>query len=93
MDKEEILHLAELARLNITDDELEAYKKDFEGILGYISSIQEVDVPLQEHYETSVNQNILREDEHPCEAGRFTEDILHEAPDREGDYFKVKKVL
>ncbi len=93
MDKEEILHLAELARLEITDEEAEAYKKDFEGILGYIDLIKNVDIEFDDFYETSSVQNAMREDDEVYEAGSFTEDLLAEAPHREGDYIKVKKVL
>ena len=93
MDKEEILHLAELARLNITDEEAEGYKKDFEGILNYIDIIKSVDIEFDEFYETNLTRNSMREDEDVYSAGEFTEVLLAEAPQREGDYFKVKKVL
>jgi aspartyl-tRNA(Asn)/glutamyl-tRNA(Gln) amidotransferase subunit C len=93
MNKEEILKLAELARLDITDEEAEAYKKDFEGILNYIDTIKNVDIEADEFYETNFTRNSMRDDNDVYEAGSFTKDILAEAPNREGDYFKVKKVL
>jgi aspartyl-tRNA(Asn)/glutamyl-tRNA(Gln) amidotransferase subunit C len=93
MNKEEILKLAELARLNITDEEAEAYKKDFEGILNYIDTIKNVDIEADELYETNFTRNSMREDNDVYEAGSFSEAILAEAPHREGDYFKVRKVL
>ncbi len=93
MDTKEILHLAELARLDISKEEAEGYRKDFEGILEYISTIQSVDVPLEDHYETNFTRNSMREDNNSYDTGQFTDDLLNEAPNREGDYFKVKKVL
>lgn len=93
MNKEEILKLAELARLNITDTEAEAYKKDFEGILDYIDSIKSVEIELADHYETNLTRNSMRSDDDAYVAGEFTEALLAEAPEIEGDYFKVKKVL
>ena len=93
MDKEEILHLAELARLEITDEEAEAYRKDFDGILDYINMIKEVDIEGEDHYETNLTRNLMREDDDAYQAGQFTDDILAEAPNREGNYFKVKKVI
>ena len=37
--------------------------------------------------------NITREDEKPHKSGVYTKKILSEAPEREGDYIKVKKIL
>ena len=93
MNKEEILKLAELARLNITDAEAEGYKKDFDGILNYIDSIKSVDIELADHYETNLTRNMMRDDENVYIAGQFTDVLLAEAPDTEDGYFKVKKVL
>ena len=93
MNKEEILKLAELARLNITDIEAEGYKKDFEGILDYIDSIKSVEIELADHYETNLTRNTMRNDDDVYAAGEFSDVLLAEAPDVEGDYFKVKKVL
>ena len=93
MNKEEILKLAELARLNITDIEAEGYKKDFEGILDYIDSIKSVEIELADHYETNLTRNTMRSDDDVYTAGKFSDVLLAEAPDVEGDYFKVKKVL
>lgn len=93
MNKKEILKLAELARLNITDVEAEGYKKDFEGILAYIDSIKSVDIELADHYKTNLTQNTLRNDDDSYIAGEFSEVLLAEAPDTKGDYLKVKKVL
>lgn len=93
MNKEEILKLAELARLNITDIEAEGYKKDFEGILDYIDSIKSVEIELADHYETNLTRNTMRSDDDVYAAGEFSDVLLAEAPDVEGDYFKVKKVL
>lgn len=93
MDKEEILKLAELARLNITDEEADGYKKDFNGILAYIDSIRSVEIELSDHYETNLTMNMMREDDKMYTAGEFTDVLLDEAPNRDGDYFKVKKVL
>ena len=93
MNKEEILKLAELARLNITDIEAEGYKKDFEGILDYIDSIKSVEIELADHCETNLTRNTMRSDDDVYAAGEFSDVLLAEAPDVEGDYFKVKKVL
>jgi len=93
MDKKDILTLASLSRLEITDAEAEAYKKDFDGILNYVDSIASVDISNSKHYETNVIKNIMRSDDDVYKAGLFTDDILKEAPNSKDGYFKVKKVL
>ncbi len=94
MNKEDVLTLAELSRLEIPESDIESYVQDFEGIIGYINTISKVQVEEKDHYQTNLTSNILRDDEGKVyEAGIFSEDILEAAPHREGDYFKVKKVL
>ncbi len=93
MDKDEILSLAKLARLEITETEIEGYKRDFDGILNYIDSIKEVDVSMEDNYETNLTKNYMREDELEYAPGEFTDDILAVAPDTKNGYIKVKKIL
>lgn len=93
MNKEDILKLAELSRLEITDSEAELYKKDFEGILKYIDSISSVDVDFNDQDQIGVLKNVMRSDDDEYKAGEFTKDILDTAPETEDGYFKVKKVL
>ncbi len=93
MNKEEILKLAELARINITEEEADGYKKDFEGILNYLNSIQSVDIEFSQFYETNLTKNSMRDDDKIYDSGSFTDVLLAEAPEIDGDYFKVKKVL
>ena len=53
-------------------------------------------LPLFKHSNTLENVgvlNVMREDKDPHEAGLYTEKILEQAPAREGDYIKVKKIL
>lgn len=93
MNKQDILDLAALSRLEISDTEVESYKNDFDGIIAYIDTISSIDVPAKDQYQTNLTTNIMRSDDDVYEPGVFSEDILNEAPNREGDYFKVKKVL
>lgn len=93
MDKKDIFKLAKLARLEITDAEAESYQKDFDGILAYIDSIKGVDVDMKGVYETNLTKNYMREDTEVYTAGQFTNDLLEAAPERDANYFKVKKVL
>jgi aspartyl-tRNA(Asn)/glutamyl-tRNA(Gln) amidotransferase subunit C len=98
MDKEKVLKLAQLARIEISDSEAESLSKEFEGILNYVSDIKNVvgeaeaekPMPGKENFAL---KNIMREDTDAHESGIHTEAILNEAPQRDGQYIKVKKIL
>lgn len=93
MKKEDIAHLAKLSRIAITDAEAEALAGDISSILGYVSEIDSVtgEKPLMK--EVGALYNVMREDGEPHAAGLYTEDLLNEAPERQGQYVKVKKIL
>ncbi len=93
MKKEDIEHLAKLARIEIGDVEAEALAKDIGGILSYVSDIETITGNKAEEKKVGVLYNVMREDENPHEEGKFTEDLLALAPDRDGQYVKVKKIL
>lgn len=88
---EEVEHLANLARIGMTDDEKRELQKDLERILGYVSEIKEVSEKAE--IAVSEDRNVMREDGVSHENGMFTESLLSQAPFREKNYIKVKKVL
>jgi aspartyl-tRNA(Asn)/glutamyl-tRNA(Gln) amidotransferase subunit C len=92
MNEEEVLKLAKLARIEISNAEAKDLAHEFEAILKYVGEVKKVtakDVPEA----LSREVNVMRADEGPHESGIYTEKILAEAPDREDDYLKVKKIL
>jgi aspartyl/glutamyl-tRNA(Asn/Gln) amidotransferase C subunit len=93
MHTKDILELAALSRINITEADAESYQKDFIGIIDYITTISSLDIPTEEYYQTNLTTNMTRSDDEMYEPGSFTDDLLALAPDRDGNYFKVKKVL
>jgi aspartyl-tRNA(Asn)/glutamyl-tRNA(Gln) amidotransferase subunit C len=95
MNTDEIKKLADLSRLKINDQDIEAYKKDFEGIINYINTLQSVPVDdtQREDYHDTPNVNTLRDDNNHYISGEFTRDLVDAAPEKEGDYIKVSKVL
>lgn len=93
MNTEEIKVLADLARLELTASEIDSYQKDFEGVLDYISTINNVDVEGFDDHVRSHTTNMMREDADFYPSGHFTEDLLNSAPERSDDYIKVQKVL
>jgi len=87
-----VRHIAKLARLKLSDPEANTYQKDLNDILGYVEKLREIDTenvrPMSHVLELS---NVWREDK-PAKSKR-TESLLSNAPTREGDYFKVPKII
>lgn len=92
MNKEEIQHLSDLARIKITEAEAETFSKDISAVIEYVSKIKEI-TNKTEAPEVRARYNILRKDEVLNEAGSFTSDILKEMPKTENNYLVVKKIL
>ena len=84
--------LAGLAKLEYDQKSKEEIKKDLHRILGFISKLDELDTSKTEPLIFMTNEkNVLRKDE---SKNTITQDeALKNAPDKDSDYFKVKKVL
>ncbi|MDO8729317.1 MAG: Asp-tRNA(Asn)/Glu-tRNA(Gln) amidotransferase subunit GatC [bacterium] len=93
MNKEKVLNLAKLARIEIGDEEAESLSHEFDAILGYVGEVRNVTNIGQSMFNESMLHNVMREDSQPHESGRYTKKILEQAPAREGEYIKVKKIL
>lgn len=97
ISKKDVEHVARLARLALTDEEKDRYTQQLGQILTYIEKMSLLNtdhVPPTTH--VLPLSNVWRED--VCEPSTAetlgsTEDILANAPEREGTLFKVKKVI
>jgi aspartyl-tRNA(Asn)/glutamyl-tRNA(Gln) amidotransferase subunit C len=88
IDREQVLHVARLARLSLTDDEVERMSGELTGILGHIEKIGELDlegVPPTSHVVEVTNA--LRADEPRPSWPR--EELLEAAPAVRDDGFEV----
>jgi len=87
-----VKYVAELARIKITEEEIEFLKEQLGKILEYINNLKEVDTDKVEPTRgVFFQENRLREDI-PCKKDIFKE-ILKNAPRKEDNYFKVPKVI
>ena len=89
---EEVRHIARLARVGLTDDEVARFQSQLSEILDYFERLNEVDsenVPPTAH--TLDMRNVMREDE-PRES-LDKEEVLANSPQREDDFFRVRVVL
>lgn len=93
MQKDDIKRLADLARIELTDAELEEFTSEIGGILSYVAEIKEITGDAPPEKVVGAVYNVMRRDEEPHEPGRYTEELLALAPSRDGQYVKVKKIL
>lgn len=87
----DIRALAQLARLDVSDEELMKLEEQLPAILGFVGSIQEVAEGGAR--QVSEHRNIMRDDVNPHESGAHSQELLSAAPRREGDYVKVPQVI
>jgi aspartyl/glutamyl-tRNA(Asn/Gln) amidotransferase C subunit len=90
---EEVKKLASLSRLSVPEAELEGLRKDIDGILAYVRQIKGTSGLEETKRALDTVHNVMREDGKPHPRGAFTETLLSAAPQREGQYLKVKKIL
>jgi len=95
---EQILHLAELARLKLTEDEIEKLTKDLNKILNYVEKINELNLKDIEPLTNIIEKLPLREDEVLDEEDikkieGINEKIIKNFSQKEGNYLKVPKIL
>ncbi len=89
--KEDIKNLADLARIEISDTEAEGLTTQIDSILGYVGQIKDSTGDVQGT--TPKLRNVMRDDVVTNAGGQYTEKLLNNAPSREGEYVKVKKIL
>jgi aspartyl-tRNA(Asn)/glutamyl-tRNA(Gln) amidotransferase subunit C len=91
ISKEQVEHVATLARLALTEEEKEKFVKQFGDILEYFNQLNEVDTKGIEPMAHSVPAfNIMREDKVDKDCTR--DEILSNAPEEENGFFKVPKI-
>jgi aspartyl-tRNA(Asn)/glutamyl-tRNA(Gln) amidotransferase subunit C len=96
ISREEIVKLANLSRLSLTEDEISRMQKDMGNILAYVDKLKSAK-GVDHGPVMSANKNVLRDDTNAHEGGVYTEKLVHLAPNHvknnDGLYVKVKKIL
>ena len=92
VSKEELLHIANLADLNIKDEEIDEYLKNLDDILNYVEVIQNAPIDnLDETIGTTEQCNVFRKDE--VKVFENHDALLENAPEQERGMFKIPKVI
>lgn len=91
--KDDVHYVANLARLQLNDDEAEGLKEDMNEILGYIDTLNEVNTDNVEPLEhvNEITATTFREDKAKDPVSH--ENALKNAPDADSDYFRVPRVI
>jgi aspartyl-tRNA(Asn)/glutamyl-tRNA(Gln) amidotransferase subunit C len=92
LTKDEVIKLAGLARIYLSDDEVESLQKDLSTVLDYVDALKQVDTEgLVEIAQVTGLENVQREDEPIMADNR--DDIFKNAPEMKDGYYKVKAIL
>jgi aspartyl-tRNA(Asn)/glutamyl-tRNA(Gln) amidotransferase subunit C len=92
ISKEEIEHVAKLARLNLSEHEVEKYTKEMSNLIDFVNKLNELDTNGVESTANAIKmQNVFREDK--VEKSFERDSILKNAPLKEAGCFRVPKVV
>lgn len=90
--RETVLHVAELARLEFKEDELDKFREQLENILGYIENLNKLDTSgVEPTYHVLEISTPLRKD--LVEPWLSVDQALENCPDRDNDFIAVPKVI
>ena len=92
LSREQVLHIAELAKLGLTEEETEKYAEQLSAILAYAEMLNRLDTdPIPPTAQVIALNNVTRSD--VVWPSLAPEEVLANAPRRQGSYFKVKPIL
>lgn len=94
MTREEIEHLAKLARIELSEEEIVKFIPELSAILAYVGTVQTLAAETDDASPLVGDRyNIVRSDEVTNEADSHSAELLAEMPKTEGRYLVVKKIL
>ena len=92
LSREEVLHIALLARLGLTDAEVDRLSEQLSNILENFEILQQVDTAdILPTAQSIALQNVVSADE--AASSLPTDQVLANAPQKEGEFFRVRAVL
>ena len=89
--KDDVKHVAKLARLTLTEEEIDKYSEQLGNILKYVEQMNEVDTTGIEPMPHAIPiTNVMREDVVKYEQNK--EELMKNAPYEEDGFFRVPKI-
>ena len=92
VSSQQVRHIAKLARIGMSDAEIEALVPELNNILGWVEQLSEVDTDGVEPLATVIDQKLRLRDDVIIE-GNNRDEILANAPDAQHGFFAVPKVI
>lgn len=93
LSRDDVLKLAALSKLRLSEDEVEKLRGELTEILNYVEQLDAVDISgLEPTYQVTGLKNVMRPDE-VKDYGYKTQELLKNAPAVQDGQFKVKRVL
>jgi aspartyl-tRNA(Asn)/glutamyl-tRNA(Gln) amidotransferase subunit C len=93
LTREDVLKLAQLARLKLTDEEVEAFRLELSEVLQYVAMLNDVDVTgLEPTTQVTGLKNVMREDT-VVDYGISPAELLRLAPKSQDGHIKVKRMI
>lgn len=94
LTKEDILHLAKLSKLSLTDEEIEKYWRQLEETVEYIKNLDQLDTKDTEATNSVVDlENVTYDDGSENNNGLLAEEALKNAKNKKDGYFVVKRIM
>ena len=92
ISSDEVKKVAQLARLELNESEIQKHAEQLENILGYIKQLEKIDTENVSCTTRAIEVvNVFRKDEKKDYEN--SEDLLNLAPSRENQFFKVPKII
>lgn len=92
ISKEEVRHIASLAKLKFSEEEIDEFANKFSEVLTYVEKLNEVNTEnIEPTYQIYDYNQRLREDE--IKEGLSREEILQNAIEEQYGYFKLLKIV
>lgn len=92
IEKDDVKHVAELARLKLTEEEINYFAKQLDSIINYIDQLTEVNTSnVEPTTHVLPIQNVFRDD--ATRPSLKAEDALKNAPSKEKELFKVPRIV
>jgi aspartyl-tRNA(Asn)/glutamyl-tRNA(Gln) amidotransferase subunit C len=93
LSRDQVLKLAQLSRLKLTEEEIEGFSKELSEILTYVEMLDKAETKgLKPTYQVTGLKNVMRDDE-VIEYSAKPRELLAGAPSTEKNQYKVKRVI
>jgi aspartyl-tRNA(Asn)/glutamyl-tRNA(Gln) amidotransferase subunit C len=93
LTKNDVLKLARLSKLKLSEEEVLLFQREISDILGYVQMLEKVDtIGLRPTYQVTGLKNVSREDK-IIDYGISQDELLKNLPARDKNYIKTKRIL